>query len=87
MGVLSWTVAGLLGVALTKLVLPRDGPGGWLGPAAVGIVAAVVGGWAWSLVFHSGSATGLHMGSILIACVSGVVALLKYDAIVNKPPA
>jgi uncharacterized membrane protein YeaQ/YmgE (transglycosylase-associated protein family) len=45
-GVIGWIVFGLIVGALAKLLMPGRDPGGFLVTIALGIVGALLGGWA-----------------------------------------
>lgn len=82
MGLLSWIIVGLIAGFLAKLVMPgtRDEPGGFLGTMLLGIVGAVVGGWVWNLFLNRPGATGVDIGSIIVALVGScvVIGLMRF---------
>jgi uncharacterized membrane protein YeaQ/YmgE (transglycosylase-associated protein family) len=73
-GILSWIIVGLIAGWLAKMVIPGEGPGGWVGDLVVGVIGAVIGGWIWSFFGHVG-ATGINLPSIIVAFVGSVVLL------------
>lgn len=81
MGIIAWIVVGLIAGFLAKLVMPgtSNEPSGWLGTIFLGIVGAVLGGWIWRLVLHEPGATGIDIGSIIVAFVGSciLIALLR----------
>ncbi|MDF2153802.1 GlsB/YeaQ/YmgE family stress response membrane protein [Vibrio sp. CAU 1672] len=78
MGILSWIILGLIAGALAKWLMPgRDG-GGWIATMLLGIVGAFVGGFIGSFL-GLGSATGINIGSILIATFGAFVLLFIYN--------
>ena len=74
MTILTWIVVGIIAGYLAKRVMSGEGPGGLLGDLVVGVVGAVVGGWIFNYFGRPG-ATGLNIGSILVAFVGAVVFL------------
>ncbi len=77
MGILTWIVVGLIAGFLAKAVMPgtEDEPGGFLGTMILGIVGAVVGGWAWSLILNRPGAQGFDIGSIFVAFVGSCIVI------------
>jgi uncharacterized membrane protein YeaQ/YmgE (transglycosylase-associated protein family) len=77
MGIVAWIVVGIIAGFLAKLVMPttRDEPTGFLGTMLLGIVGAVVGGWIWNLLLHRPGATGINIGSIVVAFVGSCVLI------------
>ncbi|HEV8340341.1 MAG TPA: GlsB/YeaQ/YmgE family stress response membrane protein [bacterium] len=73
MTILAWIVVGIVAGYLAKSVM-GEGPGGLVGSLIVGVVGAFVGGWIFNYFGHAG-ATGLNLGSILVAFVGAVVLL------------
>lgn len=73
MSLLAWIVVGIIAGYLAKSFL-GEGPGGLLGTLVVGVVGAFVGGWIFNYFGHAG-ATGLTLGSVLVAFVGAVVFL------------
>lgn len=82
MGFLAWIVVGLIAGWLAKMVVPGREPGGFFATLAIGVVGAILGGWIWNL-FGGVGATGINIGSILVAFVGSVVLLLLYHAVVS----
>jgi uncharacterized membrane protein YeaQ/YmgE (transglycosylase-associated protein family) len=77
MGLLAWIVVGVIAGFLAKFVMPgtRDEPSGFLGTMLLGIVGAVVGGWLWNLFLNRPGATGIDLGSIIVALVGSCVVI------------
>jgi len=77
MGLLSWIIVGLIAGFLAKFVMPgtRDEPSGFLGTMLLGIVGAVVGGWVWNLFLNRPGATGIDIGSIIVALVGSCIVI------------
>lgn len=82
MGLLSWIIVGLIAGFLAKFVMPgtRDEPSGFLGTMLLGIVGAVVGGWVWNLFLNRPGATGVDIGSIIVALIGSciVIGLMRF---------
>jgi len=82
MGLLAWIIVGLIAGFLAKFVMPgtRDEPSGFLGTMLLGIVGAVVGGWVWNLFLNRPGATGVDIGSIIVALIGSciVIGLMRF---------
>ena len=74
---LAWIVVGLIAGFLAKLVMPgtKDEPSGFLGTMLLGIVGAVIGGWCWNLFLNRPGATGVDIGSIVVAFVGSCIVI------------
>ncbi len=70
MGIIAWIIFGLIAGIIAKLIMPgRDG-GGFFLTCILGIVGAVVGGWARATMFGiGGSISGFNLHSFLVAVV------------------
>ena len=75
MSILAWIVVGIIGGWLGKMLVPGEGPGGVLGDLVIGVIGAILGGWIWNYFGHVG-ATGINLGSILVAFIGSVVLLV-----------
>ena len=53
----------------------EDEPSGWLGTMVLGIVGAIIGGWVWGLVLNQPGASGVNIGSILVAFVGSCIVI------------
>lgn len=82
MSLLAWIIVGLIAGWLAKLVVPGREPGGFLATLLIGVAGAIIGGWIWNL-FGAPGATGVNLGSIVVAFVGSVVLLLIYHALVG----
>jgi len=66
MDLLLYIVVGLVVGGLARLLMPGRDPIGIIGTLVVGIVGAIVGGYAWRALF--GNSEGVEwIGSILVA--------------------
>ncbi len=79
MSLLAWIVVGIIGGFLGSLIVNQRGAG-ILRDLVLGIVGAVVGGWAFQF-FGSSGVTGINLYSILISAVGAIVVLVAYHAI------
>ena len=71
MGIIGWTIIGLIAGAIARWLMPGPDPMGWLGTIVLGIVGSLVGGTLLNLIFGGGlelSAAGI-LGSILGALI------------------
>ena len=77
MSLLAWIIVGVIAGFLAKFVMPgtRDEPSGFLGTMLLGIVGAVVGGWTWNLFLNRPGATGIDLGSIIVALVGSCIVI------------
>ena len=74
MSLLSWIIVGIVAGWLAKMVIPGEGPRGVLGDLVIGVVGAIAGGWIFNYFGHPG-ATGVNIGSIVVAFIGAVVVL------------
>jgi uncharacterized membrane protein YeaQ/YmgE (transglycosylase-associated protein family) len=79
MSFIAWIVFGLLvGFVASKIVNKRgEGP---LLDIGLGIAGAIVGGWMFDMVGHSG-VSGLNLHSLFVAVAGAIAVLLTYHAI------
>jgi uncharacterized membrane protein YeaQ/YmgE (transglycosylase-associated protein family) len=82
MGILGWILFGLVVGAVAKLVMPGKDPGGIIVTMLLGIVGAVVGGFA-------GRAMGFYgpneAAGFLMSLVGAVILLWLYRMFVRRP--
>jgi uncharacterized membrane protein YeaQ/YmgE (transglycosylase-associated protein family) len=74
MSLMAWMIVGIIAGWMARRVIPGEGPKGVLGDLIIGIVGAIAGGWIFAYFGHPG-ATGLNIGSIVVAFVGAVVVL------------
>jgi uncharacterized membrane protein YeaQ/YmgE (transglycosylase-associated protein family) len=79
MSILAWIVLGLIAGFIASKIVNRTGEGIAV-DIILGIVGALVGGWAFSAMGHSG-VTGVNLYSILVSVVGAVIVLLIYHAL------
>jgi uncharacterized membrane protein YeaQ/YmgE (transglycosylase-associated protein family) len=81
MSILAWIVLGLISGFIASKIVNKTGEGILL-DIVLGVVGAVVGGWLFSLVGHSG-VTGLNIYSFVVAIIGAIVVLFLYHAVVR----
>jgi uncharacterized membrane protein YeaQ/YmgE (transglycosylase-associated protein family) len=74
MSILAWLIVGIIAGWLAKMVIPGEAPRGVLGDLVTGVVGAIAGGWIFNYFGHPG-ATGVNIGSIVVAFIGAVVVL------------
>jgi uncharacterized membrane protein YeaQ/YmgE (transglycosylase-associated protein family) len=79
MSVLTWIVLGLISGFVASKIVNKAGEG-VLMDIVLGVVGAVVGGWLFSVIGHSG-VTGLNLYSVFVSVIGAVVVLLLYHAL------
>jgi uncharacterized membrane protein YeaQ/YmgE (transglycosylase-associated protein family) len=78
MSIFAWIVLGLIAGFIGSKIVNKQGEGFFL-DIILGIVGAVVGGFAFSL-FGASAVTGLNLYSLLVAVVGAIVVLFAYHA-------
>ena len=79
-GVIGYVFGGLVIGILARLLKPGADPMGWIMTILLGVIGAVVGGWA---------ATNFGLGSFMtwvVAIVAAVILLFIYEAMRRKRP-
>jgi uncharacterized membrane protein YeaQ/YmgE (transglycosylase-associated protein family) len=79
MSILAWIVLGLISGFIASKIVNRAGEGVFM-DIVLGIVGAVVGGWAFQAMGHSG-VTGLNIYSVLVSVLGATLVLIVYHAI------
>ena len=79
MSIVTWIILGLLSGYLASMIVNRAGEG-VLMDIVLGIVGAVVGGWIFTQIGHSG-VTGFNIYSILVSVVGAMIVLFLYHTI------
>jgi uncharacterized membrane protein YeaQ/YmgE (transglycosylase-associated protein family) len=82
MSIIAWLVVGLVAGWIGSMIVNRGGEGPLL-DIVLGIVGAVVGGFLFNLIGHSG-ATGINLYSIFVAVIGSVVVLAIYHMVVRR---
>jgi uncharacterized membrane protein YeaQ/YmgE (transglycosylase-associated protein family) len=80
-GILGWIIFGLIVGAIAKLLMPGKDPGGIIVTMLLGIVGAILGGYA-------GRATGMYgpndSAGIFMSILGAVIVLLIYRLAVGR---
>jgi uncharacterized membrane protein YeaQ/YmgE (transglycosylase-associated protein family) len=79
MSILAWIVLGLISGFIASKIVNKAGEG-VLMDIVLGIVGAIVGGWIFSVIGHSG-VTGVNLYSVLVSVVGAIAVLVVYHAI------
>jgi uncharacterized membrane protein YeaQ/YmgE (transglycosylase-associated protein family) len=82
MSILGWLVLGLISGFIASKLVNKSGEGVLL-DIVLGIVGAVVGGWLFNTLGHSG-VTGFNIYSMFVAVVGAVVVLVVYHALFRR---
>jgi uncharacterized membrane protein YeaQ/YmgE (transglycosylase-associated protein family) len=82
MSILAWLVVGLIAGFLASKVVNKTGEGLVL-DIVLGVVGAIVGGFLFNQLGHSG-ATGINLYSIFVAFIGSVVVLLIYHLVFRR---
>jgi uncharacterized membrane protein YeaQ/YmgE (transglycosylase-associated protein family) len=78
MGILAWIVLGLVAGFLAKLLMPGQGPAGFVLTILLGIVGALVGSYLGSHLLGLEDVTGFDLRSAGLAVGGAVLVLLVY---------
>jgi len=79
MSIIAWIVVGIIGGFIGSLVVNKRGQG-IFGDLLLGVIGAVVAGWAFNQFGHSG-VTGINLYSILVSAAGAIVVLVAYHAL------
>jgi len=79
MSIVTWIILGLISGYLASMIVNRSGEG-MLMDIVLGIVGAVVGGWIFTQIGHSG-VTGFNIYSVFVSVVGAVIVLFVYHTI------
>ena len=82
MSILAWLILGLISGFIASKLVNKSGEGVLL-DIVLGIVGAIVGGWLFNAVGHSG-VTGLNIYSMFVAVIGAVVVLVVYHALIRR---
>ena len=85
MSIIAWIVVGIIGGFIGSLVVNKRGQG-IFGDLLLGVIGAVVAGWAFNQFGHSG-VTGINLYSILVSTAGAIVVLVAYHALRGSSPA
>ena len=79
MSILAWIVLGLIAGFIASKIVNKSGEG-FLLDILLGVVGAVVGGYVFQMLGHSG-VTGLNIYSLFVAVIGAVLFLVIYHAL------
>jgi uncharacterized membrane protein YeaQ/YmgE (transglycosylase-associated protein family) len=79
MSILTWIILGLVSGFIASKIVNKQGEGILL-DIVLGIVGALVGGWIFAAIGHSG-VTGMNLYSILVSIIGAVLVLVVYHAL------
>ena len=82
MSILAWLVLGLISGFIASKLVNKSGEGVLL-DIVLGIVGAIVGGWLFNSLGHTG-VTGLNIYSMLVSVIGAVVVLVVYHALSGR---
>jgi uncharacterized membrane protein YeaQ/YmgE (transglycosylase-associated protein family) len=82
MSIIAWLVVGLLAGWIGSMIVNRSGEGVVM-DIVLGVVGAVVGGFLFQALGHSG-VSGINLYSIGVAVIGSIVVLLIYHAVVRR---
>ena len=83
MSVIAWIVVGIIGGYIGSMIVNRRGQG-LFGDLFLGIIGAIIAGWAFNRFGHSG-ATGINLYSMLVSAAGAIVVLVAYHALRGSP--
>lgn len=79
MSIIGWIVLGLIAGFIGSKIVNRSGEGIVM-DIVLGIIGALVGGWLFNVVGHTG-VTGVNLWSMFVAVIGSVIVLLVYHGI------
>jgi uncharacterized membrane protein YeaQ/YmgE (transglycosylase-associated protein family) len=82
MSILAWLVLGLISGYIASKLVNKAGEGMVL-DIVLGIVGALVGGWVFNALGHTG-VTGLNIYSMFVSIVGAVIVLVVYHALFSR---
>jgi uncharacterized membrane protein YeaQ/YmgE (transglycosylase-associated protein family) len=83
MSIIAWIVVGIIGGFIGSMVVNRRGQG-IVGDLFLGVIGAVVAGWAFNQLSRSG-VTGINLYSMLVSAAGATVVLVAYHALRGSP--
>jgi uncharacterized membrane protein YeaQ/YmgE (transglycosylase-associated protein family) len=82
MSILAWIILGLISGFIASKLVNKSGEG-TIVDIALGIVGAVVGGFAFNMTGSAG-VTGLNVWSVFVSVIGAVLVLVAYHAIAGR---
>ena len=87
MGLLSWTIIGLIAGALGKLLHPGKDPAGFFVTALIGICGGIVGGTLGEKLLGWQNLDGFNFRSLAIATAGSILVLFIWRLLNKKDAA
>jgi uncharacterized membrane protein YeaQ/YmgE (transglycosylase-associated protein family) len=84
MGIFAWIVLGLIAGLIARAIYPGKQPGGVVTTILLGIVGALVGGWAGRMLTGGPAYNELGFGGIVWAVLGSLVVLFLYTFAARK---
>jgi uncharacterized membrane protein YeaQ/YmgE (transglycosylase-associated protein family) len=85
MGIIAWIILGLGAGLLANMLIPGGRSQGLILTCVIGIVGALLGGWAATKLFHIHSLQGFfNLSTWITAIVGAAVLLLVYHLVTNQ---
>jgi uncharacterized membrane protein YeaQ/YmgE (transglycosylase-associated protein family) len=82
MSIIAWLVVGLVAGWIGSMIVNRGGEG-LIMDIVLGVIGAIVGGFVFNMLGHSG-VTGINISSIFVAAVGAVIVLFIFHAVVRR---
>jgi uncharacterized membrane protein YeaQ/YmgE (transglycosylase-associated protein family) len=82
MSFLAWILLGLIAGFIGSKIVNKTGEGFFL-DIILGIIGAIVGGWAFSLLGGHG-VTGFNLYSLFVAVIGSILVLVIYHALFRR---
>lgn len=82
MSIIAWIFLGLVAGFIASKLVNHRGEGVFL-DIVLGVVGALVGGWVFNQLGHSG-VTGFNLYSTFVAVVGAVIVLVLYHAVFRR---
>jgi len=82
MSFLAWIILGLIAGFIASKIVNKQGEGVFL-DIILGIVGAIVGGWAFTAMGANG-VTGFNLYSVFVSVIGSVIFLVIYHAIARR---
>lgn len=83
MSIIAWIVVGIIGGFIGSVIVNRRGQG-IVGDLFLGVVGAIVAGWAFNR-FGQAGVSGVNLYSILVSAVGAIALLVAYHALRGSP--
>ncbi len=81
---IAWALLGLLSGAIARAIYPGNQGLGIFGTMVLGIIGAFVGGFLYSLIWGSMTASAFSIPSVIVAVLGAIVALFIYYAVTKR---